>query len=622
MLGPIVHRELSGFTRRWREYSRRCGYGASLLVFFALNYFGWRHYNGGHFTIRQAALFGQTLFGIMAAVQIMMTLVLVPELVAKSLAGEREKRTLPDLLTTRLTSAEIVLGKLAAALTQFASHVLVGVPAFFALHLLGGIDLRLVALLYAACGSLAVFVGGLTALMSTSARTIRRAAGLTMTLVSAWLTVPFLARLLMSFFWPGAYGWIRPVNEFFVVGNPLVVALGLAPVGFGRGLVVPATLEMIAQNLALGALFTAVAILRVRRAARVIDDEGRGLIRRLRRPWRLWRKPAVYADPMIWKELHTRREGGIVIRVVGLVVGLFIAFLVAWGTLRFAAPALFEVLGNGYGTTHDDRRVAFNFFLRYVSVIGEFLLLLMATGMAAVGIVLERSRETWTSLLATPMEGRQVLRAKQIGAVWRVRVLAAILLGLWTLGLLAGAVHPLGWAASVALLATSLWAVTWAGVLVSLVSRDQSQASNTALVPVLVLALTGFVPFTVPTVAASIWLGAASSPLMATVGLLSYRDLVANGAMLAEIGLNSGESTLAVAAAYHFHLFALVVVGIAYRAVAVARFDAVVGRPMRSAQRDSRSSTFRVIRSIVGSPPRSPCDQSVVPTVTTVPPRV
>ncbi len=45
-------------------------------------------------------------------------------------------------------------------------------------------------------------------------------------------------------------------------------------------------------------------------------------------------------------------------------------------------------------------------------------------------------------------------------------------------------------------------------------------------------------------------------------------------------------------------------------------------RSSPAAHFERRSRTFRVIRSTIGSPPRSPCAQSVVPTVTTVPPRV
>ncbi len=53
-----------------------------------------------------------------------------------------------------------------------------------------------------------------------------------------------------------------------------------------------------------------------------------------------------------------------------------------------------------------------------------------ATGMAAEGIISERARETWDGLIATPLDGRTILRAKMIGAAWRVRW-GLILLGVY-----------------------------------------------------------------------------------------------------------------------------------------------------------------------------------------------
>ena len=72
--------------------------------------------------------------------------------------------------------------------------------------------------------------------------------------------------------------------------------------------------------------------------------------------------------------------------------------------------------------------------------------------MATEGIVSERARETWDSLIATPLTARDILRSKMLAALWRMRLLLAILLGLWTIGLVAGAIHPLGFVARCACL--------------------------------------------------------------------------------------------------------------------------------------------------------------------------
>ena len=69
--------------------------------------------------------------------------------------------------------------------------------------------------------------------------------------------------------------------------------------------------------------------------------------------------------------------------------------------------------------------------------------------LAAAGVVAEREEDTWTSLIATPLSGEEILRAKMFGAVWGTRWLGVLLLAFWLLGLASGAVHPIGFVAVV-----------------------------------------------------------------------------------------------------------------------------------------------------------------------------
>ena len=62
-----------------------------------------------------------------------------------------------------------------------------------------------------------------------------------------------------------------------------------------------------------------------------------------------------------------------------------------------------------------------------------------------------------------------------------------LLVVLWSVGLLAGALHPLGFVAALVLLGVSVGFMAALGTYVSLVSRDTPQASNRTLVPVLLL---------------------------------------------------------------------------------------------------------------------------------------
>ncbi len=78
--------------------------------------------------------------------QLAAVLLLGPAVAAGLIARERERRTIEYLFTTHLTSAEIVLDKLAAAIAQLTVAVLAGVPVLAIAMLLGGITLEQVLL--------------------------------------------------------------------------------------------------------------------------------------------------------------------------------------------------------------------------------------------------------------------------------------------------------------------------------------------------------------------------------------------------------------------------------------------------------------------------------------------
>ena len=69
----------------------------------------------------------------------------------------------------------------------------------------------------------------------------------------------------------------------------------------------------------------------------------------------------------------------------------------------------------------------------------------------------ERERGTWLGLIATPLSGWEILRAKMLGPVLSRLGGALTPIALWTVGLMAGAVHPLGFLAAVTGLAVFAW---------------------------------------------------------------------------------------------------------------------------------------------------------------------
>ena len=94
------------------------------------------HPAGG--TAEQIQTFAEATFIQFAGAQGLALLCLIPALVAGVIADEHQRKTLHYLLASRLSSAEIVLGKLGARMVHVATFVALGIPVVCLLALYGG----------------------------------------------------------------------------------------------------------------------------------------------------------------------------------------------------------------------------------------------------------------------------------------------------------------------------------------------------------------------------------------------------------------------------------------------------------------------------------------------------
>ena len=132
----------------------------------------------------------------------------------------------------------------------------------------------------------------------------------------------------------------------------------------------------------------------------------------------------------------------------------------------------------GVNSPADIARTEFNLFLRQTTPMFIVLIMLIAAAMASEGIVSERARETWDSLIATPLTAREILRSKMLAVIWRMRWLLAILFGLWMIGLVAGAIHPIGLLVSALAVAASIWLMLTFGISISIGAKDAAATTG------------------------------------------------------------------------------------------------------------------------------------------------
>lgn len=576
----------------------------------------WDWHGWDRASVGGAARFALVAFAWTAAVQMMISVGLVPVLIAPAIASERDRKSLDSLLVTRLSAAEIVLGTMGAGLLWYACGLVALAPLAVLMMFLGGIDPGLVVLAALVLVSTAIALGSLAIAASATARTASRAVTSTVAITMAWLGGPHLVVMLLPRLWPAAARWLVSVAVRVLDSSPLVLALSLSGV-VPRGPLVVVVLRMIALQGAASVALVLWAIVRLRPASRAAYDVANraGILRALRARWRP--RPACGDNPVLWYAIHggIRNISGVALWADRLFNVLWVGLLL-YGVSWFALPAFAELMQLGYsaapasatagfpelnpvarvvvarsmgfssGPAPGQARLELNVVLRQLTGIFDILYCLMITSAAAYSVAKERESNTWLGLIATPLSGREILRGKRLGAMTQTRGVAALMVALWTVGLLTGAVHPLGFLAALVGLGVSCWFLASLGVAVSLRARDRSEAGGWVLSPLMFVQSLGALPFLCPGVA-SVLAAAAAFPFQAWAALLSYEDVRAaiHGTPVpsfAAIGIRSAVGAWIVAAGWLFSTAAQVVGALLLTRSADARFDAVIGRPIRA----------------------------------------
>ena len=617
--GLFVRRELITSTRRGAAFAerRQAVYVAALLIGGCFGVWEWRDWDRE--SVAGASSFGFAMFAALVALETVLVLGFVAGTAAPAIAGERDRKSLDSLLATRVSSADVVLGALGGTLLRYLNRSAALVPILVLVMYLGGIDPRLVALSVAGLFSTALVTAALAVAVSAGAATARDAVAFTMTLALVLMYLPLLALILLPRIWPAVTPWTAPIAVRLLDGSPLGVVTSLAGMT-PRGPVIPQVLRMIAIQTVASVVFVFWAIVRLRPASRAVYDmEGRAsLLRALRARWRP--RPPCGDDPVLWHAMYSRPVVGEFWRLVERLFNIVWVACFAYGVWLFAAPSFVELLEWGYGPGPSNlrfpelnpmarmlvarvsgspmigepgqSRLDFNIVLRQLTGAMTFVYYLMIAGAAAESIVNERERDTWLGLIVTPLSGWEILRGKMLGVIWKTRALGLVILAAWLVGLLCGALHPLGLLAAVAAGGASCGLFVALGVSRSLWSIDRAQATGRVIAPLTFSCMLGALPFMMPGVVGLV-AAVGSPPFQIWSALLSYddvRDLIRSEgvAQFAVIGVRGVAGARLLLAAWLIGVTAQAVGGLILLRVAVRGFDAAVGRPIRGRSEGSR----------------------------------
>lgn len=404
MLAPVFHQELVTSARRARYFLWRVLYAGLLLIVMLFVYLisyameeEWSYQIGSTFARQYLQSF--------AVLQLAAVMLLGPAVSAGAIARERERRTIEYLFTTHLTSVQIVLEKLAAAISQLSLAVLAGVPVLAIAMLLGGItseelfDVSLITF------STLVAVTSVSLAASTICRRAREAVSVTYGLLFALMLGP----VLLSGLTRGSMlaGTAVQISEAVQSVNPLSVLVLVLDTGSQPAAVRSALSWMCGVHLAVSFMLVAICAWGLRRVAL-----HTGAPFRPRAQTRRWSRLHVDlgSRPLIWKEMFASRNHSRLARVGRGFLGVVMA-LAMLGTLwQFIDCAL------------RDRWSQFAGFAMFMATVLASISILLAAAWASNTIATERERETWVMLISTPLEAREILFGKLAGSLYAARL--------------------------------------------------------------------------------------------------------------------------------------------------------------------------------------------------------
>lgn len=455
LFGPVLFYDMVRSGRRGRFILIRVVY-ACLLFFFLFFIFQshrniYRRHYSDVISPQRAARLAQDYFEMFMATQLIAVFLLTPAYVAGAIADEKNRRTLEFLLATDLRSREIILSKLGARLAQMTMFVLTGLPILSFMQFLGGVSPNLIIAGFVTTAMTMFGLAGISIFQSTYYKRPRDAIAITYLMVLAYVIISLLLwafqRGVLRAGIPGLPVFLVSLLdngiETFNSGNLLILLPKVKDAG-QMGTLSTELPVLVGNYSAFYGIFaiggTLWAMLRLRPIALKQSGESR---RKRACPIIVgWRRPAVSEQPMLWKELHV--EGGLRFNWIGKgIVLLLVAASFVWPLIVYYFST---TTWNGYGYGPNSWRWVsenMNGWARAMSCILGCVLLLAIAVRASNSISGERDRQTFDSLLTTPMSSNQILAAKWLGSIASVRWGWLWLGVVFFLCLITGGLHPL-----------------------------------------------------------------------------------------------------------------------------------------------------------------------------------
>jgi ABC-type transport system involved in multi-copper enzyme maturation permease subunit len=494
LLGPVLFYDLVLIARRSRYALLRCLYALFLLLMLYGSYQSYRRPLLSSVDPRMLAQMSESFFLTLLGVQFFAVLVLTPAYTAGAIAEEKERRTLEFLLATDLHNREIVLSKQLARLANLVLLVLTGLPILSLMQFLGGVDPDLVLAGFAATGLTMVGLGSLSILCSVYARKASNGIVLTYLAMVAYVGVSGITSMALAYNpelagQPLTFGsepiTVQDAADWVTSGNPfraLVTVLSALRSQQNLANVLPDLLTDYALFYGIvTAVCTGWAVWRLRAVA--LRQNATASTRLRGRGWP-GRSHAIGVNPMVWKEVHTER---------GLQLNWFGRTVICLVVASSFAPIIIMAIEYSARTRLDEWAV--NAWVRGVGTLVACLTLLGVAVRAAGSISGERARQTFDSLLTSPLTNSEIVYGKWACSMLSIRWGWAWLATIWAVGVALGGLSV--WAIPFLAAAWFVYAsfVALLGLWLSVGARSTRAATVSTLAAAAVLAFGHWLPW-------------------------------------------------------------------------------------------------------------------------------
>lgn len=434
MFGPIFVREWIVAPRKLRFYVQRVVF---VLALFSLVCTAWALLAGIQQVrnIGDLSRFGVLVFQIVAPLELIITLFLSAVACAGTVSQEKDKRTLILLLLTRMTSTQIVLGKLVSCLVSVFGLILAATPMLLLIAILGGVSARQVFLATAVIAVTSLWSGALANLVAFWREKTFQTLAITLLTIVGWLALcEAISAGVVASIAPHWAELLSPVRALWGVCLPIAAESWLA---FPGGIAA----AHCALGLAVALVFCSTAVLRlrawnpsqqVRPQAPEPDEDyaarSAGMDHEKQRTWKVRAPRKMWNNPVLWREMRTWAYGRKLLFIRLAYFALFAAAVVGvYWSIRS-------------GVALERSRLADELIPVTARILAPFFVMsfVMINALAVNSITNERDGQALDLLLATQITPPQFLFGKLVGVLYVTKemVLLPLLLSiyLWSQG--------------------------------------------------------------------------------------------------------------------------------------------------------------------------------------------